>query len=201
MNKIIARGAEAIIIRKGTAIIKRRVAKGYRYPDLDEKLRRQRTRAEARLIEKARQIIPTATPSSVNEETKEITLEYIAGEKIADILDKITNARTICTQIGKSVAKLHDENIVHGDLTTSNMIYKGKKVHIIDFGLGFLSPRDEDKAVDIHVFKEALEARHPHLHEKLYVAFKEGYKQSKKAASVLKQLEKVEKRGRYKDNY
>lgn len=201
MIKIIARGAEAIIEKRGKEVIKKRVAKSYRYPDLDEKIRRQRTRAEARLIEKAGKIIPVAKIVAVDEEKKEIILQYIAGKKIADILDKATNAKLLCNHIGKSIAKLHDQNIIHGDLTTSNMLYKDKKIYLIDFGLGFLSHRDEDKAVDIHVFKEALEARHPHHHEKLYAAFKEGYKKSKNASRVLKQLEKVEKRGRYKDNY
>lgn len=198
---IIARGAEAVIEKKDEIIIKKRVPKGYRYPELDETLRRQRTRAEARLIEKASSLTNTARLIELNESNKEIKLEYLKGKKIADCLDKIREKKQIARQVGKAIARIHDANIIHGDLTTSNMIYHDKKVHLIDFGLGFISSRSEDKAVDIHVFKEALEAKHPQNHEKLIDAFLKGYAFSKNASSVLKQLKKVELRGRYKAQY
>ncbi len=203
MNKIIARGAEAVIEKKGKTVIKKRIVKGYRHPELDEKLRKQRTRAEAKLIEKAGALISTAKIKGINEQEKELVLEYIAGKKLAENFDRIKNKQTIAKQIGKSVAKLHDNSIIHGDLTTSNMIYdpQTRKTHIIDFGLGFISHKAEDKAVDIHVFKEALEAKHPKNHDLIYRAFVTGYKTSKNALLVLKQLEKVEKRGRYKAQY
>jgi len=74
--------------------------------------------------------------------------------------------------IGKAVGKLHKADIAHGDLTTSNMIYAShhpsskkekkeeSKVFIIDFGLGFQNAKYEDKGVDIHLLKQALEAKH-----------------------------------------
>lgn len=201
--KIIARGAEAIIEKKGNTAIKKRIVKGYRYPELDEKLRKQRTRTEARILEKVGKIIPTATLQKMDDQRKEIVLEYIKGKKLAESLDNFKSKSAIMKQVGSSLAKIHDSGIIHGDLTTSNMIYnpQKKKTHIIDFGLGYSSHRIEDKAVDIHVFKEALEAKHPENHEALYKAFLTGYKSSKNASLVLKQLEKVEQRGRYKAQY
>ncbi|MEK6858713.1 MAG: KEOPS complex kinase/ATPase Bud32 [Nanoarchaeota archaeon] len=203
MNKIIARGAEAVIEKKGKTVIKKRIVKGYRHPELDEKLRKQRTRAEAKLIERASTLIPVAKIKRVDEQEKELELEYIAGKKLAENFDKLKNKRVIAKKVGASTAKLHDNHIVHGDLTTSNMIYNPQtgETHIIDFGLGFISQKVEDKAVDVHVFKEALEAKHPKNHDLLYKAFVAGYKTSKNASLVLKQLEKVEKRGRYKAQY
>lgn len=200
MNKIIARGAEAVILQEKKSVIKHRVPKGYRYPALDETLRTLRTRAEARILEKAAQIISVPRLITINESEKKLELEYIKGKKLADHFDKLKNASSIAKQIGISLAKLHDANIMHGDLTTSNMIYH-KKLYFIDFGLAFHSTRVEDKAVDIHVFKEALEAKHPLKHLVLYKAFLTGYKTSKLSSAVLKQLEKVEKRGRYKSQY
>ncbi|MEK6824888.1 MAG: KEOPS complex kinase/ATPase Bud32 [Nanoarchaeota archaeon] len=201
--KIIARGAEAIIIKEKNKIIKQRIPKGYRYPTLDNKLRSQRTRAEARLLEKARALIPAPKLIATNEITKTIELEYINGKKLADNLEKLKDYQAVCVQIGKHVAKLHDANIIHGDLTTSNMIYneKSKKVYFIDFGLGFHSQRAEDKAVDLHVLKEALQARHPKLAEKAWKEIIRGYKKSQNYSQTLKQLERVERRGRYKPHY
>lgn len=198
MSKIIAQGAEARIERNGTIVIKKRIKKGYRHPLLDEKIRKLRTRSEARLIEKASALIPVAKLIKTDETNKEIHLEYLAGKKLAHVLDNLKTAPLLCKRIGTYVGKMHDAGIIHGDLTTSNMIFKKDDVHIIDFGLGFLSTRVEDRAVDIYVFKEALEARHPIKHALLYKAFITGYKKSQHASAVLKQLGKVEKRGRHK---
>ena len=200
-QKILARGAEAVIIKHKNTITKQRVAKGYRLPQLDEKLRKLRTRAEAKLLEKAHTITSSPKVVSVDENNKTIELELIPGKKLAETLEKQKNIKTIAQQIGHAIAKIHDANIIHGDLTTSNMMYN-KKLYLIDFGLGFHSEHVEDKAVDLHVLKEALEARHPRIQEKILPLILQAYsKTSKNAKHVLKQLEKVELRGRYKAQY
>ena len=71
-------------------------------------------------------------------------------------------------------------------------------LYFIDFGLGFNSHRIEDKAVDLHLIKQALEAKHFENWKTLFQSIKDGYKHSKDSKKVLEQLEKVEKRGRYK---
>jgi TP53 regulating kinase-like protein len=235
-SQIIAQGAEAILKREGNTLIKERVRKGYRLAELDEKLRKQRTRKEAKLLEKAARLISVPQIKKVNEQTMEIEMQFIGGKKLSDSLDGLKNAFKVCEQIGENIAKLHDSNIIHGDLTTSNMIYverennksnsrlvnlnnnfnkgrvddaklvkvgdnRGFKVYFIDFGLGFESHKAEDKAVDLHLIKQALEAKHFLYFEEFFKAILEGYKVSKNCKETLKRLEKVEKRGRYKGAY
>ena len=247
---IIAQAAEAIIIRKGDSVIKRRIKKGYRIPELDEKLRKLRTRSEAKLLEKSSKLIKVPRVIKVDEKTKEIEMQFIEGKKLSESLDNLNNKLEIMEQVGEETAKLHDNDIIHSDLTTSNMILvekasqlKNKKVpikqhkkdltvnstsinssgigereepikeskiqksepssrgevYLIDFGLGFISKRIEDKAVDLHLLKQALEAKHWQDWEKLFESFLKGYNPKDKT-QILKQLEKVEARGRYRKN-
>ena len=200
-QEIIARGAEAVIIKNKDNVIKHRIEKGYRIPQLDEKLRKLRTRQEARLLEKVSSIISVPKIIRSDESAKELIIEYIKGKKLSQHLDKLKNKNQIAKRIGKSIAKLHDNNIIHGDLTTSNLILKSNKVYFIDFGLGFHSERAEDKATDLHLIKEALQAKHPKYFSSLYKNIIQGYKKSKNHKQVLKRLEKVELRGRYKAQY
>ena len=196
----LAQGAEAIIEKKGNKIIKNRIKKSYRIPILDEKLRKQRTRKEIKILSKLSNIIPVPKIISFSEKGNKITMEYINGKKLSENLDKMKNANQVCQEIGKNIAKLHDSNIIHGDLTTSNMIYSNKKVYFIDFGLSFESNKIEDKAVDLHLIKEALEAKHFKEAKKYFSSIINGY-QSSQSKEVLKRLEKVEMRGRYKQQY
>jgi len=99
--------------------------------------------------------------------------------------------------IGEQVAILHNLNIIHSDLTTSNMVLSNKKIYFIDFGLSFHSTRIEDKAVDLHLLKQALEAKHFSCWKKLFRSFLKGYNPKEKS-KILTQLKKVESRGRYK---
>ena len=202
-QKIIFHGAEAIIILDKDKIIKKREKKSYRINELDEKIRKLRTRKETKLLEKASKLIPVPKIIEVNGE--EILMEFIKGKKISDELgsfSKIWQLR-IFRQIGKNIAKLHNSNIIHGDLTTSNMIFneENNKVYFIDFGLGFGSHKIEDKAVDLHLLKQALEAKHFNNWEKLFYEVLKGYKTSKDHKKVFERFKKVEKRGRYKEQY
>ncbi len=200
MEKIIGQGAEALIILNKN-IIKRRQKKSYRLAELDEKIRSQRTKKEFKLLQKASKYISTPSVIKLNEKSKEIEMEFIDGQKLSEKLDSLPNKIKICQLIGNSIAKIHDQDIIHGDLTTSNMIYKDNKVYFIDFGLGFTSKRDEDKAVDLHLIKEALEAKHFSIAEECFKAIIKGYSISKNLQKVLERLKKVEARGRYKNQY
>ena len=206
MEKIIAQGAEAILIHKDGKLIKRRAKKGYRNPELDKKIRQGRTRREAKILEKAGKIIPIPKVLSVNEKNAEIDMEYIEGKKLSDHLDEFSSEKAleICRLIGENVAKLHDADMIHGDLTTSNMIYsvKEKKLYFIDFGLGIHSKRAEDKAVDLHLLKQAFESKHfVKWKEYFDVAIRSYEKESKNSDRTLLQLKKVEARGRYKGKH
>ena len=75
----------------------------------------------------------------------------------------------------------------------------GKEIYFIDFGLSYFSHKIEDKAVDLHLLKQALESKHYKVWEKCFKAALKAYKkESEDTKEVLKRLETVEKRGRYK---
>ena len=197
-EKVIQQGAEAVLIKRGKELLKRRVRKGYRLSELDNKIRKRRTRKETKLLLKAGKLIPVPEVKSTDESSSEITMGFLAGKKLSESLDKMKNWREVCVKIGENIAKLHDADIIHGDLTTSNMIWSDNKLYFIDFGLGFENGRVEDKAVDLHLIKQALEAKHFIHWEKFFKAILKGYKTSKKFKDVMERFEKVEKRGRYK---
>lgn len=190
----IARGAEAVIYREGNELVKDRIKKGYRIPELDTKLRKERTRAEARLLTEARSV-GVSTPKVLEVSETKVRMELIEGEKLRDIL----NIRPeLAEDIGTAIGRLHAAGIVHGDLTTSNMILSEGKIFLIDFGLGFFSKKPEDLATDLTVFKEALRSVHFAVLEKVWVEFCSSYgKEFSGAGKVFKALESIEKRGRY----
>jgi len=198
MEKIVARGAEAILIYKDKDLIKRRISKGYRLKEIDSKLIKTRTRQEIRLLKKLEGIIPV--PKIIGASKNEITMDFIKGYKLSDHLDNFseTKRKKICKLIGKQVAKMHDLNVIHGDLTTSNMILKDDQVYFIDFGLGFVNEHIEHKAVDLHLINQALESKHYRHYKECFKNLLEGYKSSKCSGEVLERLEKVKSRGRYK---
>jgi len=200
--KKVQQAAEAIIYldKKNKKIIKERIKKGYRIKEIDDELRKNRTRLEARLIQKAARI-GVKTPKIINTTNYTIEMEYIDGKRVKDILSssKYTkNRKEICSAVGKAVASLHEHDIIHGDLTTSNMIMKGKQIYFIDFGLGFHSARVEDKATDLHLLQQAFESTHFDIIRKVWPAVVRAYKKNYSGATAtLKRLEKIQKRGRY----
>lgn len=198
-NKIIARGAESIIYKENNNLVKERISKSYRHPTIDNNKRKYPTRREFKLLLKAQKIINVPEVLMFDEKEMKVVMQYIKGDVLKKTLDTYTKAKRekVAIEIGKQTAKMHDNHIIHGDLTTSNMILN-KKVYFIDFGLGFVSPKEEHKAVDIHLLKQALESKHYKHYEKLYKNFLKGYKTSKNYKKVMERLEKVEKRGRYK---
>jgi Kae1-associated kinase Bud32 len=198
--KQLSSGAEAIIFRDGEKIVKDRIPKSYRIPEIDAALRNFRTRREAKVIERLNKI-GLNVPRMISSQDNKIEMEYIDGPQIKRLLDKDPS---LAKSVGIALAKMHDNEIIHGDLTTSNMIMKGDNgdknntLYFIDFGLSFFSKRIEDKAVDIHLFKQALESKHYSVFDKAYKHFLDGYR-PKDRSDVLKRLGEVEARGRYKE--
>lgn len=197
----IGRGAEAILIHSDGKLLKKRIKKGYRNEKIDDILRKLRTRKEAKIMQKAGLLISVPKIFEVNEKINEIKMEFIDGEKLSDYLEKykLEKAKIVCKKIGENIARLHNSDIIHGDLTTSNMIFSKKEIYFIDFGLSFISQRKEDKAVDLHLLKQALESKHfknfDLFFEEIIDSYKEKCIQSKE---ILMQFDKVENRGRYK---
>ncbi len=195
MEKI-AQGAEALIYTKEGRILKERSPKKYRLKELDDSLRKFRTKREAKFIEK----LPISGPKliKIDEQNMIIEMEFIDGPKVRDILEKKIG---LSSEIGEKIAILHNNGMIHGDLTTSNMIMneKYKKVYFIDFGLSFFSNKIEDKAVDLHLLRQALESKHHKIFEKAFRLVLEGYKEkSDNYEEIMQRLEKVEERGRNK---
>jgi len=260
-SKLIQQGAEAKIFldEENNLIIKNRVSKSYRLPALDNKLTKQRTKAEKKLLEKASKIINSPNPFPLKEENI-IKMPFIDGEKLSNSLNNfpLEKQKQIMIKIGESVAKIHKEDIIHGDLTTSNMILvedddkniiNNKKnslnnnckdkfklitssrgwasnsaicsseskfeksergcelggklpefqIFFIDFGLGYISKKVEDKAVDLHLLRQALEAKHFQHWKTLFEEFKESYsKDYPESKQIFERITAVEKRGRYR---
>ncbi|HLD89375.1 MAG TPA: KEOPS complex kinase/ATPase Bud32 [Candidatus Nanoarchaeia archaeon] len=202
-------GAEAVLYDKNNLILKHRVKKNYRINEIDNKLRKSRTRREAKILETLRKInFPSPRLIDFNDKTMQINMEKIEGEKVRDILEK-NNCGEICRKIGELVAELHHNNIIHSDLTTSNMIYSKNysknntgnsygKIYFIDFGLSFFSHKIEDKAVDIHLLKQAMESKHYKIWKKCFDAVLKGYNKKHEHKEIMHRLEIVERRGRYK---
>ena len=197
LRKLIAQGAEAKLFSEEGRIIKQRFKKSYRIKDIDEKLRSFRTRREAKILQKL-EAINFPSPKLVKSDEKEnLIIEKIDGKLVRDILEKY-NYKDLCSEIGSKIAILHNNSIIHGDLTTSNMIFN-KEAYFIDFGLSFFSEKAEDKAVDLHLLKEGLESKHYKIWEYCFKCVINAYKKgAKKSNETLKRLEIVEKRGRYR---
>ena len=201
MVKVIKRGAEAILFLEGENLIKERIKKSYRISQIDEKLRKERTRKEARLMTEAQRVgIRIPRIISVDEKNHKIVMEYIEGERLKELLNETNDKEreNLTIEIGKGIGLMHENGIIHGDLTTSNMIFKDNKIFFIDFGLGEFSKRIEDLATDLSVLKEAFKSTHFRYLNVLWESFIKGYRQTNTNwEKVLDSLEDIEKRGRY----
>lgn len=197
--EIIQRGAEAVLYLEKGKLVKERISKGYRIPELDRKIRKQRTKREAKLMETSRGKGLPVPVVSVDGDFR-IVMDYIKGEKLKDIFNKMDRKKreSICREIGEIIAHLHSSGIVHGDLTTSNMIFSEGRIFLIDFGLGKFSYAVEDQAVDLFLLYEALKSTHfrslPESWERILKSYSQNYPN---AGEVLKRIERIKKRRRY----
>jgi len=179
--------------------VKCRVPKRYRSPQLDESLRKARLRMEVRLMAEARDLgVAVPIIYDIDVEENRLVLEFIDGPTVKEVLQrKLDSPPKVCRLIGEAAAILHAGNIVHGDLTTSNMIYRDGRIHLIDFSLGEKSSSAESKGVDMHLLKEALTSAHsdmPDLFSRVARSYRRKYKG---ADEVLLKVEDIESRGRY----
>ncbi len=197
--RIIKRGAEADVYLipwyKTMAISKLRNPKKYRNITLDNLIRRRRTIHEATMLNDAKTTgIKTPFIYFLDPKHAEIIMEYIDGDNVKDILSP-----EIGFEIGKYVSVLHNQNIIHGDLTTSNFIKRKDDLYLIDFGLSFYSQRIEDMATDIRIIKEILSSAHIQICYQTYERFLKGYQLTTKYNfnRILKVVKDIESRGRY----
>lgn len=199
---LIKKGAEADIYLIDwygkKAIRKFRKPKNYRNKLLDEEIRKKRTLHEAEMLSSAKKAgVTTPLIYFVDPKSCEIIMQYIKGKLVRDILAKDLK---LSRGMGIHTAKLHSNNIVHGDLTTSNFILYDGKLVLIDFGLSFYSDRIEDKAVDIRLIKEIMSSAHATIFKNAFDLFIKGYESvlgSSFTLKILKKVSEIEKRGRY----
>lgn len=181
-------------------VIKQRVVKGYRHPALDRALQTQRIKNEVRLMLEARRAgVAIPVIYSVDFANNRIVMQEIMGARAKDALNELPEpeAASVCARIGEIAARLHANDIVHGDLTTSNMLLDGDRIVLIDFSLGSKTSELEDKGVDMHLLEEAFHSAH-HARSGLYGTVTEAYAGSyDQGALVLKKVREIEKRGRY----
>lgn len=219
------------------AALKHRPTKPYRHPLLDAKLTRHRILSEARVLVKLRKE-GLAVPAvyALDWERGWMLSEWIDGGTIRGVLDRelekfeastgdgeehLNGSRDtglwgLMSRIGRVVARCHEVGVVHGDLTTSNLMLRPKQqaasednkhstpdllagdVVMIDFGLSSQSVQEEDRAVDLYVLERAFGSTHPRT-ENLFGEVLRSYGDCYKAAKgVLKRFEEVRMRGRKK---
>ncbi|KAG6358892.1 hypothetical protein INS49_012411 [Diaporthe citri] len=242
--ELITQGAEGLLYKTFylqpslPCALKHRPPKPYRHPILDARLTRQRILAEARILAKARREgVPVPAVYCVDEAQGWMMIEWVAGQPVrarvnawlgdkteAEVLRQVGgdgdggNAELVALvrRVGASVGALHAAGIVHGDLTTSNMMLRpassasrnggedngeegsilAGEIVIIDFGLASQGQSEEDRAVDLYVLERAFLSTHPRT-EKLFGEVLAGYARAFKGSKpVLRKLEDVRMRGR-----
>jgi TP53 regulating kinase-like protein len=205
---LIKKGAEANLYLEGwhnrKVIMKRRLPKKYRLPELDQKIRSQRTIYEPQIIHKAKEAgVPTPTIFMVDVAEANIIMEFVKGKQVKQVLNDLPQEERLrlIRHIGMLIGRLHKNGIIHGDLTTSNMILTPYgKVVFVDFGLSERSTELESRGVDLHLMKRAFQSTHYKYAKECFEAVMEGYAEvmgEEETKNVLEKIREIERRGRY----
>jgi N6-L-threonylcarbamoyladenine synthase/protein kinase Bud32 len=192
-DNLIAKGAESNIVKSSylgeKAVIKDRIPKGYRIPEIDDKIRKARCKEEAKLLSDAKRAgVKTPVLYDVDLQDKAITMEGIEGVMLKEVIDD-----DLALRLGGEISKLHSADIIHGDITTSNILFSDGKLVFIDFGLGRYSQLKEDKAVDLLVLKKSLQSIDYNLALRYFDLVLKGYGDE----SIINAIKDIESRGRY----
>jgi TP53 regulating kinase-like protein len=207
---LIRKGAEASIFLEEwhgrQVIMKTRLPKAYRVDRLDSSIRLARTSREAHLLHDSKRAgVPTPTVYEVDATTCTIVMDYVNGPRLKEALFGMgdSDLRRTCRQVGSLVGQLHSEGIVHGDLTTSNMILReGDKLFFIDFGLSGYSSDPEARGVDLLLMNRAFKSTHFALHSRAFKSVLDGYQRIRgreETERILTKMNEIEKRGRYSE--
>lgn len=198
-------------------IIKYRPKKPYRHAQLDLQITKSRTASEAKLLNKL-DTLAIKAPKLIGIDASNgiIWMEFLGFrlengdfsslknwlwwlEKLGKAEAVGIQAREVMREVGAAIAKLHLNDIVHGDLTSSNIVLTKEgdaklKLSLIDFGLSSYSALVEDRAVDLYVLERALISTHP-LYSDLYNEWLlEGYHTVHKEQKRTGQWRDVERR-------
>ncbi len=203
--RLVKQGAESYVLEGEflghRVIFKLRLPKPYMDPALDSALRLQRTIKEAKVMTVARESgVKVPRVLAVYPSLGLVVMELIEGPTLKDYIGRGEGWRELVIEAGRQIGGLHRAGVVHGDPTTSNLIVRGSDVYLIDFGLAEFSRSIEDRAVDLHLLREAVTSTHPLLSDEVFRLFMEGYESVvgyEEAAAVLNRVRSVEMRGRY----
>ena len=183
-------------------VVKRRRSKGYRRRELDDRIIATRTTHEALMLSRARSNgVLTPFVLHVNPVEGIIIMQYIEGPTASELASKAPLAELgpVFEGIGRSLAILHGNKIVHGDPTTSNVILRGAEVFIVDFGLASQTSEIEQMGEDLYVLEMALKSAHHARSRELFRHFVSGYEEElgDVSSAILKRLGEISRRGRY----
>ncbi len=201
--RLIKKGAEADIYvtnwNNSEAILKIRKTKNYRNSILDSNLRKQRTIKESQTISEVKSYgIPVPMVYFVNLKNSSILMQKIPGKPIHDLSN--SKIISLSKNIGNLVGILHNNGLMHGDLTTSNFILFKNKIYVIDFGLSQKTNKPEDHAVDLRLIKEILNSAHAKIMKPSWENFLMGYKSKvglSRFQKIINLVSIIEGRGRY----
>ncbi|MDE1854976.1 MAG: Kae1-associated serine/threonine protein kinase [Candidatus Micrarchaeota archaeon] len=189
MRKL-SEGAEAKVFETRVfgveAVVKLRQKKAYRIMELDETLRRTRTRKEARAMLRTSEA-GVSVPRVLGLGKFSIYMEKVSGKLLKDVPGK----RVSFANMGAMLAKMHAANVTHGDFTPANVMVSGRRMYIIDFGLSDISNSIEDRAIDLLLMKRSISERQ---YKELAGSYAKAYAESKR---VFSRLADIERRGRY----
>jgi TP53 regulating kinase-like protein len=205
---LLKKGAEASLYladwHDRRVIVKARLPKKYRPAKLDLEIRSHRTVHEPQLMHEAKKAgVPTPTIFLVDVKNAVIVMEFIEGKQIKQLLGDLSRRERekVCVRIGELIGKLHMHGVVHGDLTTSNMILNSEgKIFLVDFGLGEKTMELEARGVDLHLMKRALQSTHYQFAEGCFENVMRGYSTvlgAEETGKVLGKIREIERRGRY----
>ncbi|KYM93497.1 TP53-regulating kinase [Cyphomyrmex costatus] len=227
VSELIVQGAEARLYKGfylGKAcLVKDRFIKNYRHPELDARLTKDRIKAEARAIIRAKSAgIATPALYLVDLERRSIYMEYVENATVLKhFIDENISRKTdvdhlldfIGRGLGTLIARLHSRHIIHGDLTTSNVLLKNNSIEsfynnqsgakaqfvMIDFGLARVDSTLEDKAVDLYVLERALLNAHcevPTLFSRIFHYYQQHYQNKNQCEQIFTKYKQVQARGR-----
>jgi N6-L-threonylcarbamoyladenine synthase/protein kinase Bud32 len=207
LGSVIGRGAEAVLtmdqIGNNPVVVKKREPKSYRINELENRLSTSRIKKEVKMIKIIRDIgVRTPYILDVDLLKMEITMEFLKGPRLASILNilEMDHQTHYIRRMGEILGQLHRNDIVHGDMTTSNFIIMdriGGDLGLIDLSLSDRTEEIERKGVDVRLFFEVFSSTHPSLLEMSEV-FWEGYCDNyDQGEAVRKKTMDINSRGRY----
>ena len=202
-------GAEATV-SKGEwlgkpAMLKLRKPKGYRNPDLDNRLTKSRMAVEARALSRLqKRNFPSPSLFYVDHQDSLIIISEIEGFPLFEVMANGNLGEDALSRVGGIIRRLHENGVSHGDLTTHNiMIDPSGEIFLIDFGLAKISPELENLGQDLQVLNECLTASHseyPGAIEKVvsgYISFSTSVPDVPDSGDVTLRFDEIRNRVRY----